>query len=149
MSHLIEKTNLFQIEHCRSCPVPGYLIVVPREHATSLSQMSPGALHALGPVLAHATRLIEKAVQPLNVYCAKFGEEDRSVHFHLFPRTEWISREYRKIFGPRKIVHGPLLLDWARDTFREAECGDIPSPSIEEVVESMRAIANATQQVTN
>ena len=142
MSYLIAKTNFFQIEHCRSCPIPGYLIVVPRGQSTSLSQMAPEALHALGPILAHATHLIEKAVKPLNVYCAKFAEEDPSVHFHLFPRTEWISREYRKSFGPGEIVHGPLLLEWARDTFRESECDDIPPPSVEEVVDSMRVMAN-------
>jgi len=106
--------------------------------------MSPEALRALGPVLAHATDLIEKAVEPLNVYCAKFAEEARSVHFHLFPRTEWISREYQKTFGTIEIIHGPLLLDWARDFFHEGDCSSIPRPHVEEVVGLMHCITNAS-----
>lgn len=145
MPYLVEETRLFRVEHCQSCPIPGYLIVAQRGQSTSLAQMSAEALQALGPALARATDMIEKAVNPLNVYCAKFGEEDRSVHFHLFPRTEWISRKYRDIFGPGEIIHGPHLLDWARDTFREKQCDDIPPPSVQEVVDFMRAIANAAR----
>src|SRR5947207_15961797 len=77
----------FRIEPCSSCPIGGYLIVSPRVHVSSLSELSPDAQNALGATLAAATRAIDVVVHPRRVYCALFAEETGAVHFHLFPRN--------------------------------------------------------------
>ena len=146
MNLVVENGSLFRIEHCRSCAIPGYLIVTPHESESSLSRLSPAVLQGLGPVISRATSLIETVVKPLNVYCAKFGEEDRRVHFHLFPRTAWLSSIYRNKCSQSATIHGPLLLDWARETFRELDDVNIPPPSVADVVAQMRAIVNGKKE---
>jgi diadenosine tetraphosphate (Ap4A) HIT family hydrolase len=56
--------------------------------------MNPAALAALGPTLALVTAAIEAVLEPQRVYCSLFSEQTRAVHFHLFPRTEWLTAKY-------------------------------------------------------
>lgn len=123
MSITVVEENLsanahFRIEPCISCPIAGYLIVSPQPPASSLSELSPDVLASLGPTLATATRVIEEIVRPERVYCLLFAEETRSVHFHLFPRADWLLSRYARAHPGDPGVSGPRLLDWARQTFR-------------------------------
>src|SRR5438874_10211581 len=114
----------FRIEPCSSCPIAGYLIVSPRVRVSSLAELSPDAQNALGITLAAATRAIESVVRPCRVYCALFAEETGSVHFHLFPRTDWLLSLYSRAHPEDTEVSGPRLLDWARFTFRSSATTD-------------------------
>src|SRR5216117_3382993 len=114
----------FRVEPCVSCPIAGYLIVSPRVPVSSLSQLPSDAQASLGPTLAAATRAIEVAVRPERVYCLLFAEETRSVHFHLFPRTDWLPSQYARSHPSDGQVSGPQLLDWARQTFRSPVSAD-------------------------
>src|SRR5213593_3739092 len=86
----------FTVEGCSTCYVPGYLIVMPRDAVESLSQMNPAALASLGPTLALTTAAIEAVVRPRRVYCVLFSESAKAfgIHFHLFPRAEWLTAKY-------------------------------------------------------
>jgi diadenosine tetraphosphate (Ap4A) HIT family hydrolase len=110
-------TEYFTVEPCSSCHVPGYLIVKPINAVDSLSRMSPAALAALGPTLAMVTQAIEGVVQPERVYCALFSEQTPAIHFHLFPRTEWLSDKYFAAHPQNTEISGPQLMDWARHVF--------------------------------
>jgi diadenosine tetraphosphate (Ap4A) HIT family hydrolase len=114
----------FRIEPCSSCHIAGYLIVTPRVRVSSLAELSPGAQDALGVTLASATRAIESIVRPRRVYCALFAEETGSVHFHLFPRSDWLLSSYSRAHPEDADVSGPRLLDWARFTFRDPATDD-------------------------
>ena len=81
--------------------------------------MDPAALTSLGPTLAATTAAIEAAVQPHRVYCALFSEETRAIHFHLFPRTEWLTSKYFAAHPDETEISGPRLMDWARQTFQK------------------------------
>ena len=113
----------FRIEPCGSCPIPGYLIVSPRVQVSSLAELSPDAQAALGATLVAATRTIEAVVHPQRVYCALFAEETRSVHFHLFPRSEWLLSAYSCAHPEDTEISGPRLMDWARRTFQTPIAG--------------------------
>ena len=113
----------FRIEPCASCPIPGYLIVSPRVPVSSLAELSPDAQSALGATLVAATRAIEAVVNPQRVYCALFAEEMRSVHFHLFPRSEWLLLSYSRAHPEDTEISGPRLMDWARRTFQTPIAG--------------------------
>jgi hypothetical protein len=125
----------FIIEACRNCYVPGYLIATPRQAVESLSQMNSATIAALGPTLAIVTAAIEAVVQPQRVYCALFSEETRSVHFHLFPRTEWLIVKYFAAHPHETEISGPRLMDWARLTFRK----QILDMNRDEMLEKIRA----------
>jgi diadenosine tetraphosphate (Ap4A) HIT family hydrolase len=114
----------FCIEPCASCPIAGYLIVSPRVSVSSLAELSRDAQDALGTTLATATCAIETVVRPQRVYCLLFAEEMGSVHFHLFPRSNWLLSSYSRAHPEDDDISGPRLLDWARSTFRDRAIDD-------------------------
>jgi diadenosine tetraphosphate (Ap4A) HIT family hydrolase len=114
----------FRIEPCASCPIAGYLIVSPQVPVFSLSELSFDAQASLGLTLAAAMRAIEIVVRPERVYCLLFTEETRSVHFHLFPRADWLLSRYASSHPSDGQVSGPHLFDWARQTFRSPVSAD-------------------------
>ena len=130
----------FIVEACSTCYIPGYLIVTPSDAVESLSQMNPTALAALGSTLAMATAAIEAVVRPQRVYCALFSEETRTVHFHLFPRTEWLTSKYSTAHRHDTEISGPRLMDWARRTFHKP----IASMNRDETLEEIRAWLTAS-----
>ena len=112
----------YVIEHCRNCPIPGYLIVNPLSKARTLDDLDAEALMALGHILARAVSVVREVVQPLKVYCAQFGEEDSHIHFHIFPRTKKITEEYlRENPGKEDLINGPILFDWCRKRYKNPE----------------------------
>ena len=121
---LVYTSAYFCVEPCVTCFVPGYLIVTPRLPTASLSELEPGALASLGPMLAAAPRAIEVVVRPERVYCALFAEETRSIHFHLFPRTAWLLSQYAAAHPRICEISGPRLLDWAGRTFHRPLSSD-------------------------
>jgi diadenosine tetraphosphate (Ap4A) HIT family hydrolase len=109
----------FNVDHCRDCRVPGYLIVSPVTPVPSLAALSKETQRDLGPILAAATSAIINVIAPIKIYCALFGEEHQHVHFHLFPRTAGTTAEFLEMFpAQRNEIHGPVLLDWARSRYR-------------------------------
>jgi diadenosine tetraphosphate (Ap4A) HIT family hydrolase len=113
----------FTVESCNTCYIPGYLILTPREPVDSLSRMKRAAHASLGPTLALVTHAIEEVVRPQRVYCALFSEQTPTVHFHLFPRTEWLTANYFATHPWETEISGPRLMDWARRTFQKPITG--------------------------
>jgi len=79
--------------------------------------MNPAALASLGLTLAMVTAAIEAVVKPIRVYRALFSEQTRVDHFHLFPRTEWVTAKYFAAHRDETEISGPQLMDWARQSF--------------------------------
>ncbi len=60
----------------------------------------------------------KQAVGAERVYVLSFCEVDRRLHFHLFPRTAWLLKEYFKAnFNANEPIDGPMLFAWARGAF--------------------------------
>jgi diadenosine tetraphosphate (Ap4A) HIT family hydrolase len=125
----------FTVEACSTCYIPGYLIVMPRDAVESLSQMTPAALASLGATLAVVTAAIQAVVQPQRVYCTLFSEQTRVVHFHLFPRTAWLTAKYFAAHSNDTEISGPRLMDWARRMFQKPIIG----MDRDEILEKIRA----------
>ena len=118
-------TEHFTVEGCGTCHIPAYLIVTPKQAVESLSQMNSAALASLGPTLAVVTAAIEAIVRAQRVYCALFSESQNAfgIHFHLFPRTEWLTAKYFAAHPRDSEISGPRLLNWARLTFQKPISG--------------------------
>src|SRR4030095_10004803 len=134
----VAKQNIFTnahfcIEPCASCEIPGYLIISSRVPVSSLSELSPDAQAALGGTLVAATRAIEAVVHPQRVYCALFAEETRSVHFLLFPRSDWLLSAYSRAHPKDTGMSGPRLMDWARRTFQKPITGTDSDETFEKI----------------
>lgn len=109
----------FTVAQCRDCAVPGCLIVATRDRVTRLAELGAEATAALGPTLQRAVAAVEQVLAPARVYCAQFGEAQPQLHFHVFPRTAEVTRDYRaERPAEAALIHGPLLLDWARERYR-------------------------------
>jgi diadenosine tetraphosphate (Ap4A) HIT family hydrolase len=105
----------YLIKPCVDCHLPGYLIVSPISGASSIAELTKEEQAALGGALAKAIEAVQKAVQPVRIYCAQFGEKGGPLHFHVFPRTEEVTREYLRENPLRGgMIDGPDLLNWAR-----------------------------------
>lgn len=136
---LIYENDHFKIAQCADFPIPGYLIVSPKVEVRSLSEMKSETLAELGNTLALATKALEEVLQPGQVYCAKFGELNNLVHFHVFPRTKRILEEYLKEnLTTTDVISGPQLLDWARNKFKKDSNHTFPGPSTEDITVKLR-----------
>ena len=119
MDFSIFRLGHFKIEQCFDCTVPGYLIVSPMAPVPTLRDLPRKAQEELGPALATTTAVIQNTINPLKIYCAQFGEAEPELHFHVFPRTKDITDEFLRTYPEqRNLIHGPVLLEWARDRYR-------------------------------
>ena len=128
---LVYEDDEFLIERCDGSPLPGYLVL--RLHGGARGQsagtMAPQVAGRLGAMLARAVAAIEAVVGPERVYILSFCEVERNLHFHLFPRTEWLRAAYEAAHGhPGDAVNGPRLFEWARTRYREA--GQMPADQL-------------------
>lgn len=108
----------FTLEQSAECPIPGYLLLRLKGPETSLAQLPEETAMALGKMLARAVAAVERAVGAERVYVLSFCEVDPRLHFHLFPRTAWLLKEYFKAnFNANEAIDGPMLFAWARSAF--------------------------------
>jgi diadenosine tetraphosphate (Ap4A) HIT family hydrolase len=91
---LVFEDETFSLEQNAACPIPGYLILRLKGAETSLAQLPPETVKLLGSMLGRAAAAIEKAVESERVYILSFCEVEPRLHFHLFPRTAWLLKEY-------------------------------------------------------
>ena len=108
----------FTLEQSEECAIPGYLVLRLKSAETSLAEMAPEKARALGEMLFRAVKAIEDTVAAERVYVLSFCEIERRLHFHLFPRTVWLLKEYFKAnFNANEPIDGPMLFAWARGAF--------------------------------
>ena len=141
--YLVSEDAYFRAEHSGDCCVPGYLILSARDSVSSISGLSSEALQNLGPRLALLVRAIEAVVRPELVYCARFGEEVKALHFHLLPRTASMARAFLAELGKEAKLNGPLLLNWARERHASATASAAERAKVKEVMHAIREYVKA------
>lgn len=135
------ENETFTLEPSAECPIPGYLVLRVKGEATGLAQLPEETARALGEMLAHAVSAIEQAVGAERVYVLSFCEIDRRLHFHLFPRTAWLLKEYFKAnFNANEPIDGPMLFAWARGAFGPGSHMPKGTPDMETVGSDLREI---------
>jgi diadenosine tetraphosphate (Ap4A) HIT family hydrolase len=138
---MIFEDEMFSLEQSAECPIPGYLILRVKGQEIRLAQLPPETAQRLGGMLARAAHAVEQAVKPERVYVLSFCEVDPRLHFHLFPRTAWLLKEYFKANdNPNDPVNGPMLFEWARGAFGPDSHVPKGTPDMETVCGMMRAI---------
>jgi diadenosine tetraphosphate (Ap4A) HIT family hydrolase len=115
---LVFEDEMFTLEQSAECPIPGYLLLRLKGNETSLAQLKVETVKALGEMLARAAAAIELAVKAERVYVLSFCEVEPRLHFHLFPRSGWLLKEYFKANDcANDPVNGPMLFEWSRHAF--------------------------------
>lgn len=140
---LIFQTSHWQAEQCTECPLPGYLILTCRIPVCSFSDIPEEVWLDLGRALSVACRLVETVTEPERVYVCHYGEDIDQVHFHVFPRTNWLLQEYREAAKPSTDpISGPQVFDWARDTFHECRRQPTHGVGLNEAIQKMKRLAS-------
>lgn len=138
---IIFEDEMFSLEQSVECPIPGYLILRVKGAERALAQLPLDTAKLLGEMLARAAQAIEQAVKPERVYALSFCEIDPRLHFHLFPRTTWLLKEYFKANdNANDPVNGPMLFEWARNAFGPGSRMPKGTPDMETACESIREI---------
>jgi diadenosine tetraphosphate (Ap4A) HIT family hydrolase len=139
--NLIFEDEIFTLEQSAECPIPCYLVLRVKGEATSLAQLPAETAKTLGETLARTAKAIEEVVGAERVYVLSFCEVDRRLHFHLFPRTAWLLKEYFKAnFNANEPIDGPMLFAWARSSFGSGSHMPKGTPDIAAVGEAIRGI---------
>jgi len=118
-SLLVLENKYYSAVQCGNCDIPGYIILKTKKQIKKIHDMPKEALALLGVVLSKLEHAIELILKPDKIYIVKFGEESDALHFHVFPRTKYLTEKYLMEFPNRdKKLNGPVFLDWAREKYK-------------------------------
>lgn len=111
--------EIFSLEACLAHQIPGYLILRLRQPHPTFSSLNDQVAQQLGLAVAKISALVEVKVAAETVYVLRFGEENRQIHFHIFPRTRRMDEAYRSHHTScGQFLNGPLVFEWARNHFK-------------------------------
>jgi diadenosine tetraphosphate (Ap4A) HIT family hydrolase len=90
----------WRVAHAFRTAVPGWLVLVPRRHITTLAELTDAEAASLGTWQVRLSRALASVLGCQKTYVAQFSEADgfAHVHFHIVPRPPDLARELR---GPR------------------------------------------------
>jgi len=76
-------TDHWRVVHAFDTSLPGWLVVLPRRHVLSLSELEPAAAAALGPLLTDLTAALEQVTGCVKTYVILLAEAEGFAHLHL------------------------------------------------------------------
>lgn len=90
--------------HAIRTALPGWLVLLPRRHVTSIAELTDAEAAALGAWQVRLSRALREVTGCVKTYVAQFaeGEGFTHVHFHLVPRMADLEADLR---GPRVFGH--------------------------------------------
>jgi diadenosine tetraphosphate (Ap4A) HIT family hydrolase len=123
----IASDEFWRAAHAFNSALPGWLVLVPRRHVTSLADLTDPEAASLGCWQVRMSRALQQVVGCQKTYLVQFAEADgfSHVHFHVIPRQADLPPELR---GPR--------------VFQLLGAADRPHVSNEQVAEISSALAS-------
>jgi diadenosine tetraphosphate (Ap4A) HIT family hydrolase len=90
----------WRVAHAFGSAIPGWLVLVPRRHVTSLAELTDAEAAVLGGWQVRLSRALQTVLGCQKTYVAQFAEAEgfSHVHFHIVPRQAELAKELR---GPR------------------------------------------------
>ena len=84
----ILRTAHWDLVHAYDSALPGWLVLVARQHVASIAELSREAAAELGPLLRCVSIALEEVSGCGKTYVAQFAESHQHphVHFHIVPR---------------------------------------------------------------
>ncbi len=83
-------TDHWRVAHATGTALPGWLVLVPRTHVRSVTELAAEAVAELGPLLHVVSAALQEVTGCVRTYLASFGEAPgcSHLHVHVVPRLE-------------------------------------------------------------
>jgi diadenosine tetraphosphate (Ap4A) HIT family hydrolase len=90
----------WRVAHAFGTALEGWLVLIPRRHITSISELSDAEAQSLGIWQVRLSQALHQVVGCQKTYIAQFAEAEgfAHVHFHVIPRSPDLPEDLR---GPR------------------------------------------------
>lgn len=87
----------WRVAHAFNTSLPGWLVLVPRRHVTSIAELTDAEAAALGTWQVRLSRALHDVTGCEKTYVMQFAEQEGfgHVHFHVVPRMPDIPDEHR------------------------------------------------------
>ncbi|HEV2636664.1 MAG TPA: HIT family protein [Actinocrinis sp.] len=93
----------WRVVHATGSALPGWLVLVPRRHVTTIAELTDDEAQALGSWQVRVSRALHAVTGCEKTYVAQFAEAEgySHLHFHIVPRDADLAAELKgpKIFG--------------------------------------------------
>ena len=85
----IVRTPAWDVVHCDSTSLLGWIVLVARRHVTALSDLTDDEAADLGPLVRDVSRALHELLECERTYVVQFAEhpQHRHVHVHVVPRV--------------------------------------------------------------
>lgn len=90
----------WRIAHAFDSSLPGWLVLLPRRHVTSLDELDDDESADLGRLMSATSRALREVTGATKAYAVFFAEAEgfAHLHVHLVPRMPWFAHDD---VGPR------------------------------------------------
>lgn len=87
----------WRIAHAFNTTLPGWLVLVPRRHVTTIAELTDDEAAALGTWQVRLSRALHEVTGCVKTYVIQFAEQEGfgHVHFHVVPRMPDIPADHR------------------------------------------------------
>jgi diadenosine tetraphosphate (Ap4A) HIT family hydrolase len=96
----IAADDLWRVAHAFDSALPGWLVLMPRRHVTSIAMLTDAEAASLGTWQVRLSRALHNVLGCEKTYVVQFAEAEgfAHVHFHIVPRAADLAPDLR---GPR------------------------------------------------
>lgn len=102
----------WRVAHCVDTALPGWLVLVPRRHVTSIAELTDAEAATLGSWQVRLSRALREVTGCVKTYVVQFAEAEgfAHVHFHVIPRMADLPAEHRgpRVFGLLGVGDGRI-----------------------------------------
>jgi diadenosine tetraphosphate (Ap4A) HIT family hydrolase len=121
----IAADDSWRVAHAFNSSLPGWLVLLPRRHVTSIADLTPAEAATLGTWQVRLSQALRTVTGCAKTYVIQLAEKEgfAHVHFHIVPRAADLRAEHR----------GPAIFHYLTD-------GDpLTEPQRDELALSLRA----------
>ncbi|MET8120883.1 HIT family protein [Micromonospora sp. NPDC005189] len=101
---LVAADDYWRAAHAFDSALPGWLVLVPRRHVTSIADLTDAEAASLGTWQVRLSRALGAVTGCAKTYLVQFAEKEgfAHVHFHVVPRMPDLPEDRR---GPRVFAY--------------------------------------------